>query len=140
MKRTLAEIEHSLPFGLTNAELRRIDVDYASAKLSLDLGIVVSKLGHTDVRRNAKVTVTGLSVFVVEPPHSNYFDDYLEDGAGAPWISTTEGHACSVLNIDSSRLEEIPAKPDEFKFRLLVHDWNSYIHFRAKEAELQWLD
>lgn len=140
MNGTLEEIEQSLPFGLTNAELRRLEIDFRNGTAVIELGIAVAGTVGDWERRGARICLSGLTLLTVEPPHPNYFEDYLEDGAGPPWVSRSSGHEYAELELGTKHLSEIQIDPGQFAYRLLVHDWNSYIHFRANKAELEWLD
>lgn len=131
---TLRDIERSLPYGFENANLRGIDIRYDNREVDIRLDVVIYKSGGKSRYEPLSIRLRGLVYVVVEPPHSNYFDDYLADGAVTPWVSATEAHRWPGSEAITDSLSRLALPDGAFRFRLLVHDWNSYIHFAAMEA------
>jgi hypothetical protein len=121
----LFELAESLPNGLHDAELRRVAVDYIDRTAILELEIWVDDMDALpELYRPARITLTGLVYFAIEPPYHSYpFRD-----AGA-------------LTIDLSRLEKpfVSGCESESAFRLFISEFNSFIYADAPRAELEWL-
>ena len=120
----LFELAESLPNGLHDAELRSVSIDYLERTAILELEIWVDDKDILEIYRPARITLTGLVYFAIEPPYHSYpFRD-----AGA-------------LTIDLSRPEKpfVAGCESESAFRLFISDFNSFIYADAPEAELEWL-
>src|ERR1043165_9058479 len=63
---TFDEIERQLPWGLHDADLERIEIDWHLQRVRLDVRVKVTK--RQDVERLGRVTVTGLVFCSVDPP------------------------------------------------------------------------
>jgi hypothetical protein len=121
----LFELAEILPNGLHDAALRRVSVDYAERTAILELEIWVDDAGLLlELYRPARITLTGLVYFAIEPPyHSSSFRD-----AGP-------------VTIDLSAPEKpfVSGCENESAFRLFISEFNSFIDADAPEAELEWL-
>lgn len=121
----LFDLAESLPNGLHDAELRRVSVDYVERTATLEIEIWVADTDTPrELYRLARITLSGLVYFAIEPPdHSYPFRD-----AGA-------------VTVDLS----VPEKPfvegyeSESAFRLFISEFNSFIYADAPVAELEWL-
>lgn len=121
----LFQLEDSLPNGLHDAKLRRVSIDYIERTAILELEIWVDDIDALlELYRPARITLSGLVSFVIEPPYHSYpFRD-----AGA-------------LTIDLSRPEKpfVAGCESESAFRLFISEFNSFIYADAPMAELEWL-
>jgi hypothetical protein len=63
---TLEELEATLPWGLHDAYLERLQIDWPEAKLVLDVRVMVTE--HQDMDQRARITITGLVFCSVDPP------------------------------------------------------------------------
>ncbi|HEX7681177.1 MAG TPA: hypothetical protein VF713_23775 [Thermoanaerobaculia bacterium] len=121
----LFELAESLPNGLHDAELRRVSIDYVERTAVLELEIWVDDTDTPrELYRLARITLTGLVYFAIEPPYLSYpFRD-----AGA-------------LTIDLSRPEKpfVAGRESESAFRLFIGEFNSFIYADASDAQLEWL-
>ncbi|MGO9208508.1 MAG: hypothetical protein ACLPXM_13120 [Terriglobales bacterium] len=133
---TLQDIEKSLPYGFENAIIWDIQIRYGKRDAEMHLSVVVGENNqHSDYR--LRILLTGLLYFVIEPQHPNYFDDYLEDGPGRVWVSNSEAHQWAGAEGTSQGLKKLQLPDGAFTFRLLVHDWNAYIHIAAMSATVE---
>jgi len=131
---TLEELENTLPNGLHDAELLRIDVDYGQRRLALNLDVFVGDLNgpleKREAYRKARIEFSGLQFLVVEPPDPNY--PYSD-----PEPSRTD--ICDMSkNLDEKLLKSLPS--GTFFVSLWVNNWNAFAHIAAVNAELVWED
>lgn len=131
---TLEDLENTLPNGLHDAEIRKVSIDYAEHKLTLELCAWVGDLNDPPERREAyrtaQLTLSGLLFLVIEPPDPKY---PFEAAAHL----TVDG--CDMRkNLNNELLASLPA--DAFVRSLWVNEWNAFIHVAAREAELSWQD
>lgn len=131
---TLEEIAATLPNGLHDAYLIRLDLDYrgATARLALDVCVGDPEAGDKADRermRLAEIVLQELVFAVIEPP----------DVRGLYPISDR-------LRIDLDDVPEevrqrLPSVPcDAFMARLFVSPWNAFIILAARDAALRWSD
>jgi hypothetical protein len=129
----LQDLAEALPHGFHNAILLSIDVRYDEQQLELWLG-VLDKDGVESRRMTVGILVEGLLYVVIEPPHPNYFDDAVEDGISEPMVGTSMAHQWADAESITAKLLNLPLASNAFRFRLLVHNWNAYIHIAATSA------
>jgi hypothetical protein len=127
---TLSEIEKSLPKGLKNATIRSVTIQYDKRLAEVNMFVMSAQSQPVPY----KILLRELLWIVIEPPHSNYFDDYLDDGPAEITVSNSEAHRGPGVDNITTHLEEIPLPEGAFRFRMLVHDWNAYIHIAAMDA------
>jgi hypothetical protein len=127
---TLSEIEKSLPRGLENAIIRSVTIQYDERLAEINMFVLSAQSQPLPYR----ILLKGFLWIVIEPPHSNYFDDYLNDGPTEITVSNSEAHRWASVENTTTHLNEIPLPKGAFRFRLLVHDWNAYIHIAAMDA------
>ena len=128
---TLEELEDTLPNGLHDSEVVRINVDYESRILALDVDVWVGDMGNAPDKREAykraRIEISGLLFLVMEPPDPNYpfaTGDLRIDG-------------CDMRkNLDNKLLESLPA--GSFFRSIWVNEWNAFIHIAAIEAQISW--
>lgn len=127
---TLAEIDAELPNGFHDAEVGRIDIDFRSRVVILELDVWIGDVGMPadagrELYRPARLEVRGFSYFVVERPHSE--SPYAKPGP---------------LELDFCGPEpigDLPAtRAGEFAATFFVADWNSCFSLSAADAELRW--
>jgi hypothetical protein len=130
---TLEELEGSLPNGLHDAEVRRISIDYAHRKVTLELAVWIGKMEDPPHRREAyrdgRIEISGLLFMVIEPPDPKY--PFTKPGI------TIDGCDMS-KNITNQLLECLPA--DAFFRSLWVSQWNAFVHIAAGSAAIVWLN
>jgi len=131
---TLEELENTLPNGLHDAEVQRLDVDYAQRKVTFELAVWVGDMGDPPEKREAyksgRLEITGLIFLVMEPPDPRYpfriSSKLTIDGTDAR------------KSLDVELLATLPA--DSFFRSLWVNQWNACLHVAAKHAEMTWLN
>jgi hypothetical protein len=128
----LQALEEELLNGLHDAMLRAISLDVVgqTAELQLDICVGVPD-GETEAAREAyrpaRIRLSGLVYLIVDPPGPGY-----TSLLGSP------------LRIDLCDADPVVASlrtisHGEFAARIFVSEWNSFIHFAARDADLQWL-
>ncbi len=140
---TFEELSNSLPNGLHDAELERLEIDYAQRLLTISAEIWVGSMNDPpttrEAYRKAKITLSGLCFCVIESPDPAYpyqqvaptVDDF------APLKLDAEQVARSSVTIPKTLLASLP--PGAFVHSLFVSDWNSFVHFAASDAQLEWV-
>ena len=130
---TLSEIEASLPWGLHDAYLEALDIDWQNAKLTLTVRVMMTE--HQDMDQRARITVTGLVFCAIDPPEIDPSRGYEPTPKMGLWIDADEG----VANDEARR--RLPATPDGcFLHWLFVHPWNRFIHICGRRADLEWIE
>ena len=66
---TIAEVTEALPWGLHDAYLEGMDVDWLASTLSLRVRVMISE--RQDMDRRATIRVTGLVFCSVDPPEES---------------------------------------------------------------------
>jgi hypothetical protein len=131
---TLEELEHTLPNGLHDSEVRRVAVDYEKRKIVLDVAVWVGGMNDPQERRegykSSRIELSGLIFFVMEPPDAKYpFRDSVK--------LTIDGCDMS-KNLDGELLKSLPS--GAFFRSLRVNEWNAFIHIAARDAAIEWIN
>lgn len=131
---TLTELADTLPNGFHDAELERLDLDYATrtARITLNLWIGdLHSVSESDRERYrcGQLTLSGFQYFIIETP------DYDDHADGAPAIDIGELH-----ELTNPPLIKIPARQsaDLFENWIYVNWWNSFMYVAAREARWEW--
>jgi hypothetical protein len=127
---TLVEIEDTLPWGLHDAYLEEMAIDWPNRRLILTVRVMISERQDRDQR--ARVTVDGLAFCVVDPPQRM---PEAEETAHGLWIDSGTGAAPRRAG---PPLPEAP--PGCFVHCFFVHPWNAFIHVCGERARLDWLE
>jgi hypothetical protein len=132
----LRAIEDSLPNGLHDAHLERMDINYKEREAFLDVYVWIGDLDSSDKLereryRRARISLAGLLFISIQPP--NY--EYRVDKGDGLRIDSGPGIAPR-----SSFKFEVPLPDDAFLNWIYVTEWNAFIHIAAKEAMLEWVD
>lgn len=129
----IAELEAGLPNGLQDALLRRFSEDRGERRAEFILDVWLGDL-HSSVTaereryRPARLELLEVLYLIVENPDPRY----PADSADPLRID-----ACAADD-DEERSRQVP--PDGFAGRFFVTEWNSFIHFAARDARLTWVD
>ena len=127
---TIADLEAPLPWGLHDAHLEAVEIDWPAARMTLAVRVAFGE--HQEEDRRAKITVDGLLFCTMDPPRIDQgYEPVPESGL---WIDVGEGpvkHSSTVLP---------PIPPGFFLCHLFVQSWNSFIHVCGKNARLEWLE
>ena len=129
---TLDELWRSLPNGLHDAELVRLQVDYATREAAFDLNVDISRVEtdvgqHEEAYRLARVVFSGIQFIAIDTPDTD--DDYIgvslvDAGTGQP--RTAPG--------------KLPWLPDDcFLCWLFVVRWNGFVRIAARSVALEWI-
>ncbi len=130
---TFDDIEASLPWGLHDAYLEGIVIDWMGARLDLTVRLMMSE--HQDMDQRACVTVSGLVYCSIDPPELGTERGSVGIPGSGLWIDTGSGAAKAG---GDSRLPAMPAGC--FLQWVFVHDWNRLIHICGEDASLAWLE
>jgi hypothetical protein len=126
---TIAKLENDLPWGLHDAYVESMAIDWPRARLVMDMRLMISE--HQDEDQRARITITGLVYCAIEPPTIKppEYEPCPEDGL---WVQPDEMSAAP---------EGHPTTPEGcFVHRFFVSDWNSCFYIVGKSAELAWLE
>jgi hypothetical protein len=127
---TLDEIEQTLPWGLHDALLLRLSVDWARASVTLDVRVMMSE--RQDLGRLGRIVITGLLFCAIDPPEIDPARGYVPVAEAGLWIDAGPGSAAGA---------SLPSIPEGcFLHWLFVRSWNRFIHICGRHAELIWLD
>ncbi|MBI5535619.1 MAG: hypothetical protein HY898_23010 [Deltaproteobacteria bacterium] len=129
----LDEIEASLPWGLHDAYLERMAIDWIERRLTLDVRVMITE--HQDMDQLARITVTGLVYCSIDPPEIDPARGYEPCPSTGLWIDAGSGAANEG---DRARMPATP--PGCFLHWLFVQGWNRCIHVCARDAELSWIE
>jgi hypothetical protein len=127
---TFRQLVASLPNGLHDAELRRLELDYEQRKLRFELAIwvgSVSDLKNRELYRPAILTFDDVAYLVAEPPAAAIPLDSgairIDAGEGRPKQSSTE----------------LPDAPSNTTVTwIYLEEPNTFLMFAAGEAALEW--
>lgn len=132
---TLIDIEESLPNGLHDAKVRRVEIDYENRTVRFSLLLWTGDLSSDDEAtreryEKGEITISDFIYCVIEPPDSTY-----------PFLNA------SSITIGAGSAKEDPIKtetplPQElpegaFAYWFFVHEWNSFIHIAAMDASMK---
>jgi len=123
---TLDELENTLPWGLHDAQVERLSIDWARAELTLEVRAMIGEHQETDQR--ARITLTGLDYCAIEPPR---YRTRPAPGAGM-WVQPDAAPA----EIDGHP----PVATGCFRHRFFVSDLNCCFYVAASDARLEWLE
>jgi hypothetical protein len=127
---TLDEIEDQLPWGLHDALLLRLAVDWTRAELAFEARVMITE--RQDMDQLARIVVTGLVFCAIDAPIIDPASGYIPTSATGLRIAMGPGPA---------RGASLPDPPGGcFLNWIFVSDWNRFIHVCGREAELTWLE
>ena len=129
----IATIEASLPWGLHDAYIEAVDIDWSRATLTLSVRVMMTE--RQDMDRRAKITVTGLVFCAIDAPEIDPKRRYEPTPEGGLWIDSGEGPA------NDEAKARLPKPPDGcFLHWFFVQNWNCFIHVSGRDAELSWTE
>lgn len=131
---TFEELDRKFPNGFDDAEITSLQLDYQhrTAELHLNLRGNPPDSPNRNEYQRAVLLLNGFYYVVIEPPDADHLwypqrsiqvNGYPEDVSQFPLF----GHLKPKLSRDA------------FCCRLYVHDWNSFIHVAARDAQLSWV-
>jgi len=132
---TFEQLDALYPNGFVDAELDSLSLDYQNrtAQLQLHLRGNPPDSPNRDDYQRAVLLLCGFYYFVIEPPDADHLwypvrsvqvNGYPEDANQFPLFQHLK--------------PTLPAAA--FCCRLYVHDWNSFIHVAARDAQFSWVE
>ena len=128
---TFDELTASLPNGVHDAELEKVEVDFTKREARLQLDLWVGDDEDKEAYRRGLVTLTGVLFWVCEPPDPGY-------PFGRPESVRIDGGPLS-KDFPNRQPALPPVPPNVFINWLFVNEWNAFIYFAASDASLTWL-
>lgn len=128
---TFEELDQRFPNGFDDAEITAIAIDYSrrQAILKLNLRQTSPDGPDRDVYTHAQVRVVDFYYFSIEPPDSDHVFPVEREKITVDGLPEDPNDFEPFANIKSKL-------PDgAFHCRFFVHDWNSFIHVAARDAE-----
>lgn len=132
---TFEALDERYPNGFVDAEISSLNIDYQSRTASVRLNMRGNPPDGPNSQEysRAVLTVHEFFYFSMEPPD---FDHQVYSKRGIQVDGFPEDPRQFAL---FERLKPtLPA--GAFCCRFFVHDWNSFIHIAAENAELSWAD
>jgi hypothetical protein len=132
---TFEELDQRFPNGFDNAEISSVTIDYQNraAKLQLNLRGNSPDSPDRDVYQRAVLEVSRFYYLSIDPPDAAHLayrekkiqvDGLPEDPRKFPLIESVK--------------PTLPA--GAFCCRFYVHDWNSFMHLAAEDAQFSWIE
>jgi|HubBroStandDraft_5_1064220.scaffolds.fasta_scaffold244119_2 hypothetical protein len=129
----IADLEATLPWGLHDARLESIEVDWLNARATLTVRVRVT--AGQDIDRRGRITVGGLVFCSIDAPEIDPSRHYEPVPADGLWIGSGQGAA------NDEAKSRLPLVPDGcFIHWLFVQNWNRFIHICGRNADLTWLE
>jgi hypothetical protein len=132
---TLAELEDTLPNGFHDAFLYGLAVDYKDQEVNLDVELDFGSdddLPDVSDYKRAEVKISGLEIFIVDPPDSCPQYGTLGGDELAMNGFVTASDEYWIGRIDPKLIKAAGADAPFYSF--FVSSWNSCIHIAAKDA------
>lgn len=124
---TFEELAATLPNGLHDAEVSRLQIDYSTRTVVLELSIWLGDDEDLEKYRSAQITLRGLQFCVMEGPDPRY-----------PYAATEPLWISDVTSPPSGTTLPKPAAPNAFVSSFFVNQWNAFVHLAALDASLVW--
>jgi hypothetical protein len=126
-------IENQLPWGLHDALLLKLEIEWVLARARLDLRIPMTESQDQD--RLGQLTFDGLLFCSLEAPELDKVRGYVATTSDGLQVDCGEGMGRETFR---PSLPAIP--PDHFLLWLFVREWNRFIHICARSVRLSWLE
>ncbi|SRR5271170_7889392 len=132
---TFDELDRRFPNGFDDAEIHSLTLDYQNRTVTLHLNLRGNSPDSPDrdVYDRAVLTLREFHYFSIDPPHPDQlfypertkltFDGLPEDPSQFPLFEILKPKLAA----------------GAFCCRFYVHDWNSFIHIAAQDAEFSWV-
>lgn len=131
---TFEELDAMYPNGFDDAYIEGLCLNYQNrtAELRLNLRGNAPDSPNCNEYRRALLTLRDFAYFVIEPPDADHL--------GYPVRSVqVNGYSEDANNFPLFESLRPKLAPGWFCCRLYVHDWNSFVHVAAADAQLSWL-
>ncbi|WP_058186198.1 hypothetical protein [Terracidiphilus gabretensis] len=132
---TFEELDCKFPNGFTDAEINACAINYEkrTAVIHINLrGNPPDSLLHDEYRK-AAITLSGMFYFAIDPPDADHLF-YPQRPI------QVDGHSENALEFPSFAYLKPKLPENAFCCRFYVHDWNSFIHIAAKDADFSWFE
>lgn len=132
---TFEELDALYPNGFVDAEIGSLSLDYHNhtAELQLNLrGNSCDSPNHDEYQR-AVLLLRGFYYFVIKEPDS----DHLWYPEGPVQVN---GYPEDASQFPLFQLLKPKLSDGAFCCRFYVHDWNSFIHVAARDAQFSWVE
>jgi hypothetical protein len=126
---TIEELESRFPNGFHDAQLVGMKVDFAASSVCFELDVDCDDPDPNVITR-IKFRLTGLSLFIVEPPDPRIALAY-GDTIEASGYDTSD----KMLSGFETYRKNVPA--GSFFYSFFLSHWNCFIHVAATNAELE---
>jgi hypothetical protein len=131
---TFEDLDRRFPNGLDDAEITAIAVDYEKrlATLRLNMRGNPPDSSDRDVYAPAVLRASGIYYVSIEPPDPEHLSHPKRDKI------TVDGLPEDPRDFPLLNDLKKKAATGAFCCRFFVHDWNSFIHIAAADAEFFW--
>lgn len=131
---TLDELDEKYPDGLYDAEVTGIAIDYRSrtATVQLNLRASLPDSPKSGEYTPAVLSIQGFSYIAIEAPDSDRLLGWVRQAIQVSAFAEDPKQFPLFEHVKSG----LPV--GAFICRLFVHDWNSFIHIAARDAELSF--
>jgi len=126
---TIEELENKFPNGFHDAHLVGMTVDFPAESIRIELDVDCDD-PDPNVYTRIKVRLTGLSLFIVEPPDLRISLSY-GDTIGTCGDKTSD----KMLPGLETYSKNVPA--GSFFYSFFLNHWNCFVHVAATNAELE---
>jgi hypothetical protein len=126
---TIEELENKFPSGFHDAYLVGMTVDFPAAAVLIELDLDTDD-PDPNVYTRIKFRLTGLSLFIVEPPDVRISLSYGD----TIWTSGFETSDKMLPNLETYR-KNVPV--GSFFYSFFLSHWNCFVHVAATNAELE---
>lgn len=126
---TIEELEDKFPNGFHDAGLVGMTVDFPAGSVCIELDVDCDD-PDPNVYTRIKFRLTGLSLFVVEPPDASIslsYGDTIE----------TSGYETSDKILPSLEIYRRNVPAGSFFYSFFLNHWNCFLHVAATNAELE---
>jgi hypothetical protein len=121
----------SLPNGLHDAELKRIEMDYVNRRLAFDLLVWIGNIDdprRREVYRPARLAAQDVGFLAIEPPDANY-----------PWLTPGSVTIDAGEGPPGNHSGNLPPTPDGTAMVwVYLRQMNRFLVFSARTASLEW--
>jgi hypothetical protein len=133
MRNDLRDISRELPNGFHDAELGKIEIDYVSRTITMEMHLWVGDMDQEgelrEAYRKGTLTVEDFAYCVIEPP------DPCSEFTGNGTIGI-DGGEYGVESAPSPPLDPNHIPSDMFLYWFYVQSWNSFVHLCARRARI----
>jgi hypothetical protein len=133
---TFEELDQRFPNGFDDAEITGLTIDYSTRKATVQLNLRgnLPEKPNSDEYRHAVLTLHRFYYFSIEPPDPDHLFSPERSKI------TVDGMPDDPHQFPLFERLRTTMPVGTFCCRFYVHDWNSFIHVAAQNAEFSWSD